>query len=146
MRHTKTRALSAVEQMEQEAANLKAGTDMWKKAYNERVSESTERLLRIQKLEADNADLHKALEQERELEKKEAEVSDDRRYQIMTIMKSFDAVSLELAKKTEEITELKARWEKLEEIEHEYRTIEGKQWISLGLLKRRMQELEKKVK
>lgn len=40
------------------------------------------------------------------------------------------------------ITELKARWEKLEEIEHEHRTIEGKQWISLGLLKRRMQELE----
>jgi len=52
--------LEAVEQMEQETAN-------WKKAYNERVSESTERLLRIQKLEAEIAGLKARWEKLKEL-------------------------------------------------------------------------------
>jgi regulator of replication initiation timing len=74
---------------------------------------------------------------------------------ILKKLKKLEAENAELKEKLKhcyewiddlrlEVKELKARWEELEEIEHEHRTIEGKQWISLGLLKRRMRELEKK--
>jgi chromosome segregation ATPase len=41
-----------------EREKLEAELEKWKQGYNERVSESTERLLRIQKLEAEIAELN----------------------------------------------------------------------------------------
>lgn len=112
MRHTKTWVwiLSAIEQMEQEAANLKAGTDMWKKAYTERVSESTERLLRIQKFEAEIAEYKRQLVFSECENKRLKEALDDNR----------------LTEPQKEVQRLNSRWEELKEVIEEEEKLTSK--------------------
>jgi hypothetical protein len=98
------------------------------------------------------------IDEERQLMTENAKLLDEMD-ELRKTCKIFDKENAELRKELNEvgrkwlndfsrqdtqITELKARWVELKEIEHEHRTIEGKQWISLGLLKRMMRELEQK--